>query len=158
MKIKVVAALLLGLCLTFISSANTLAESSNTDKANAMIAKQKEIDKYIFEDKKDELAEKGIMVTHTAPLETTVEIGISPFNEENANYFYDVFGKSDVTVVKGEQVETLNTGNEQASTLTPETSKENKSNRFPSPLYISAFIIVLAGLSFVFIKKKRSIK
>lgn len=115
-----------------------------------MIEKQKEVDDYVFVQHQDELAEKGIMVTHTAPLENTVEIGIIPYTEENISYLQEVFGVEAVTVVEGQQAVTLN---QTSAPLDMETPVESASSK--SPLYILASIVVLAGLASAFIMKKR---
>lgn len=99
---KFFPALILGLCLSFVTSAVTFADI-NED----IIAKQAEIDKYIFEDHAQDLEAKGISVTHTAPLETTVEIGILPYTQENIDYFNQLFGKEIVTIVDGQMAVTF---------------------------------------------------
>ena len=46
-------------------------------------------------------------MTHTAPFETYVEIGITPLNDENAAYLYGIFGKDKVKDVDGQKVITM---------------------------------------------------
>lgn len=71
--------------------------------AQDIFDKQQQIDKYLFEDHADDIALRGFTVTHTAPMETYVEIGITPYADENANYLYGIFGSDIVKVVEGEQ-------------------------------------------------------
>jgi hypothetical protein len=103
MKSKLLFSVVLGLCLAMSSAMNVFAEKG-------IIEKQREVDQFIFEDHSTEIAELGITVTHTSPGENIIEIGIVPFSEENANYFYEAFGEENVKVVEGEQMVTLSTG------------------------------------------------
>jgi len=66
--------------------------------------KQLEADRYLFEDHADEIASRGITITHTFPAEEYVEIGITPYNEENADFIYQALGKDMIKVVEGIQV------------------------------------------------------
>jgi len=72
--------------------------------------KQLEADRYLFADHADEIAARGITVTHTVPTDDYVEIGITPYNEENADFIYQVLGKDRIKVVEGIQAITFNTG------------------------------------------------
>lgn len=69
--------------------------------------KQVELDRTLFNEYTSDLYEKGISVTHTVPTDEYVEIGITPFNEENVNYIYELVGKDKVKVVEGIQAVTL---------------------------------------------------
>lgn len=144
MKWKLMTALLLGFCLSFFSALSAFAVMED------MIEKQKEVDDYVFVQHQDELAEKGITVTHTAPLENTVEIGITPFTEENVSYLQGIFGADMVTIVEGEQAVTLD---QTSAPLDTETPVENSATK--SLLYILAGILVLAGLVLALMMKKR---
>lgn len=75
--------------------------------SDEMLKKQSEIDQYLFEQHKEEIAGMGFSVTHTAPTDEYVEIGITPFNEENAEYLYKAFGRDMVKVVEGMQATTM---------------------------------------------------
>jgi hypothetical protein len=153
MKLKFLSAIILGLLwLSFFTSTNTFAESSDS-----MIEKQKEIDQYIFVDKKEELEERGITVTHTGPLENTVEIGILPYTQENITYFQDVFGKDQVTIVDGQIAVTFTAGDEEENALINEPTEE-KSKAVPSPFYLIALLIVLAGIMIAIQKKRKATK
>lgn len=73
----------------------------------AMFLRQSEIDKYLFEDYKLEIENKGFTITHTVATTDYVEVGITPFNDENANYLYGKLGNDKVKVVEGELAELL---------------------------------------------------
>ncbi len=65
--------------------------------------RQLEADRYLFADHADEIAARGITVTHTAPTNEYVEIGIMPFSEENAEFIYQALGRDKIKVVEGIQ-------------------------------------------------------
>ena len=69
--------------------------------SDAMYKKQSEIDKYLFEEHKDEMAKKGITVTHTVAGKDFVEVGITPFTKENEDFIYLALGRDQVKVVEG---------------------------------------------------------
>lgn len=69
--------------------------------------KQVELDRTLFNEYISDLYEKGITVTHTVPTDEYVEIGITPFNEENANFIYDLVGKDKIKIVEGIEAVTL---------------------------------------------------
>ncbi|GAB6930325.1 hypothetical protein JCM10914A_43080 [Paenibacillus sp. JCM 10914] len=66
-------------------------------------AKQGEIDAYVAGEGKAEMEAEGFSVTHTGVVGDKVEVGITPFNEQHANFLYDKFGRDLVEVVEGEQ-------------------------------------------------------
>ncbi|WML44191.1 hypothetical protein [Neobacillus sp. PS3-40] len=147
---KKLATLLMVLCYSLITTITVFANSTT------ILEKQKEVDHYIFEVKKDELAKKGITVTHTVPLENQVEIGITPYNRENANYFYKAFGKVDVKVVEGEQAVTMTENSTQkTSIIADETPKKDSPNY--TAIYLTGAVIVGAGILLV-MKMKKAIK
>lgn len=113
-----------------------------------IIEKQNEINKYLFEDHVDEIAEMGFEVTYTAPVDHYIEVGIIPFNQKNADYLKNIFG-DEVTIVEGSKVAIIS----QVATDTPVTVEEQKSQ---SGLYLlfGAFILGIIGL--LFLKKKRA--
>ncbi len=81
---------------------------------------QQEVDKYLFEEHQDELAQLGILVTHTAAMGDYVEIGITPYNEQNAQYLYQALGEDKIKVVEGQQAVPL----EQQVTITAEKPQD----------------------------------
>jgi hypothetical protein len=150
MKRNFLVSIIMAICLSLISGLTVFADM------NSMIEKQKEIDQFIFVEKKDELAQKGITVSTSAPLENYVEIGITPYTEENASYFYDKFGKDTIKVVKGMQNVTKTTVNEETettSTLTTNNDQNDKEAPIKSIYIIAAVFIALAGIT-VIVKKK----
>ncbi|EKN65468.1 copper amine oxidase domain-containing protein [Neobacillus bataviensis LMG 21833] len=153
MKLKMLIAIIIGLCVPFMTALTTFADSKPID---AMIEKQKEVDKMIFEEKQAELAEKGITVTYTAPLETSIEIGIQPYNEETINYFNEIFGVNNVSIVDGGQQAVIMSSNVNELLRDEETSEENGS--VIKTFTILAAIIVLCGGISAFILRKKRIK
>jgi uncharacterized protein YdaT len=113
-KIKYVKALMLGICLSAISSGVALAgtlenrtadvtvQDSSTDSKLADL--QSKVDQYVFTDHFEDFQKKGFTVTHTAPMEGYIEVGITPYSDKNAAYLYDALGKDEIKVVEGEEV------------------------------------------------------
>ncbi len=113
-KSKLVKAFMLGLCLSAFSTGVAFAqmETRTEDTSSAVVgevipeelevlyAKQAEIDRYLFTDHAKEIEEKGIFINYTGVNVDVIEIGISPFTDENANYLYDIFGKDGIKVVE----------------------------------------------------------
>jgi hypothetical protein len=100
------------MCVAALSAMSAgVALADNGISTQDIQGKQSEIDKYLFEDHADDIAALGFAVTHTAPMDAYVEIGITPYTEENADYLYGIFGSDMVKVVEGEQAVLL-TGNE----------------------------------------------
>jgi hypothetical protein len=113
-KIKYVKAFILGLCLSAVSSgvalAGTLEKSTaeiavqDTGTDSKLADLQSKVDQYVFTDHFKDIQEQGFAVTHTAPLEGYIEVGITPYSDENAAYLYDALGKEEIKVVEGEEV------------------------------------------------------
>jgi hypothetical protein len=114
-KSKLVKAFMLGLCMSALTTGAAFAQANVGEttpaysgeaqqaEMDALYAKQKEIDQYVFVDHIREIEEKGFMVNYTGVSETYVEVGISPYTDENANYLYELLGKEDVKVVEFDQ-------------------------------------------------------
>lgn len=112
---KLIKAMMLGLCLSTLSTGVAFARMNTTTTEPAAIsadlspeleslyAKQAEIDQYIFTDHARDIEAKGIFVSYTVVNGDAIEIGITPYNDENANYFYDLFGKDQIKVVEFDQ-------------------------------------------------------
>lgn len=109
-KRNLMKALMLGVCLSALTTGTAFAKmvastppSSGTevqsDLTKELYAEQDEINQYIFTDHSKELIDKGITVNYTGVSDEYVEIGISPYTDDNANYFYKVFGKDMIKVV-----------------------------------------------------------
>jgi len=131
LKSKLVKSLVVGMSLTMMFTsaalASTDADSNSTEEftiqieavqenlavdgvSEEILEKQKEVDKYLFEDNLQKIREKGFTVTHTAPMSDYVEIGITPYSEENANYIYEILGRDMIKVVEGQQAVLYDTG------------------------------------------------
>jgi hypothetical protein len=131
--------------------------------------KQVEIDNVLFKDGSSVLESKGINITHTGLVNDYIEIGIEPFNEENANMIYDLVGKDLIKVVEGTMAITLE--GSLAADGTPESKSEInttvateaqvvsiaedsvKEKNSIQPLIIGVAIIALLTGIFVFMKK-----
>ncbi|WP_019230198.1 hypothetical protein [Sedimentibacter sp. B4] len=83
------------------------AQMQITAVDEALYEKQAAFDKILFEEKLKEIEEKGITVTHTYPADGYVEVGITPFNEENQKYIIEILGSDEVEVVDGIMAITL---------------------------------------------------
>jgi len=111
--LKLIRIILTGVCLSVFFSAAVFAETGGgqsgafqgapAGEKNALLQKQSEIDRYLFEEHSKEIADKGFKVTHTGVAGDVVEIGIIPYSEENAEYLYNIFGRDSVKVVEGSQ-------------------------------------------------------
>jgi len=66
-----------------------------------LLAKQREIDAYLFGTGSEELAKLGFKATHTVPVDGRVEIGILPYEESHAEFLYEKFGRDRIVVVEG---------------------------------------------------------
>lgn len=131
------------------------------DIDDVILEKQKEINSYLFEEHRGEIKEMGFQVTHTGSLADCVEIGITPYNEENANYLYEIFGEEGVRVVEGQQARLLTTSEEAVdgvevdlvmATDAVQPSEESSSNSIL--MYAIGVIAFIGGLIFVKHRKK----
>jgi hypothetical protein len=112
-KKNLLKTVMLGLCMATITTGSayaTLAEDTTpsateevSDQTKALYAKQGEIDKLLFETNAKEIEKLGFMVNYTGVVEDDIEIGISPYNEDNANYIYELVGKDGVKVIEFDQ-------------------------------------------------------
>ncbi len=118
-KLKLIKALVLGLCLSVLSTGVAFAESGGgetgemkiqiTSSDDSLNQKQREIDQYIFEEHKKDIEDMGFTVTNTGVVDDYVEVGITPFNQKNADYLYEALGKDNVKIVEGIQSEIMET-------------------------------------------------
>lgn len=111
---KLFKILSLSLSLSVASMGMAFAQSMDepvliqvTAMDEALYEKQAEIDKLLFETQVSELEKKGIMVTHTGAIEDYIEIGITPYTPENANYVSKLIGNEAAKVVEGTMAVTL---------------------------------------------------
>ncbi|MET3695752.1 LPXTG-motif cell wall-anchored protein [Bacillus oleivorans] len=151
-KSKGLFALMMGLIISFLLIQPSLANSE------AILEKQAEIDQYLFVDHLDEIEEMGIHVTHTSPVDTYVEIGISPYSDEHAEYLTEIFGAEFVKVVEGQQAVTLTTG---ADTVSPETAINNHTEETSGSTSASVWwftgigAVLLAVVLFTVIRRRK---
>lgn len=136
-----------------VSSAVVLEEEPN----EVVLNKQVEINQYVFEQFKDKILEKGFEVTHTAPFKDHVEVGIIPYNEENAEYLYSILGRDMVKVVEGQQV-TIMDGQEvyydaELYATTAISEDKTKSSRLVLPAVIISICVLCGGAILVTRKK-----
>jgi hypothetical protein len=101
-------------------------DSELVELKEAVLIKQKEIDQYVFSDHADELYEMGFKVVYTGPSDDVVEIGITPYQEEFANFLYEKFGKDNIIVVEGEQAYLYTTMVDEPASDTPVSSEEDE--------------------------------
>lgn len=105
--------LVLGLCMSAFTGGVAFAQSTEasspayygedlSDELKALIQKQAEMDRKIFGEYAEELEAQEIYVNYTGITDTYVEIGISPYSDEKADYLYQLFGK-DIQVVEADQ-------------------------------------------------------
>ncbi|MBM7685787.1 MAG: hypothetical protein PWP07_1690 [Epulopiscium sp.] len=124
-----------------------------------ILNKQKEIDQYLFGDYMKDIEEKGFTVSHTVPTEEYVEIGITPYTEENAQYLYSIFGKEQVKVVEGELAELYDSNAADSTVLETQATMVNeddvqKEKQVKSLAIYGGGIIVIGG----FLLARRKIK
>jgi len=122
MNIKFLKVAMMGMCLSFIPLNVAMASPANNFVLQVVdeqsLIKQQEVDKFLFEDHKDELESKGITIAHTVPLKGYVEIGITPYSEDNANYLLDLLGTDMIQIVDAESPVLYNTGADDTMSIT----------------------------------------
>lgn len=117
-KSKLVKATAIGMCCTMISTGAAIAMTGDitfdridmnmeTKIEYGLSEKHREINEYIFETHREEITKAGFTVTHTGSVGDYIEIGITPYTENNANYLYKIFGREEIKVVEGVQAVTL---------------------------------------------------
>ena len=145
-KTKGMVSILLGLCLILIFASQTAANEGD------ILQKQREIDQYLFEDNIVELEERGIFVSHTRPFEDTIEIGISPYTKDHADYLYNELGKENITVVNGENAEIFTTNQTESAVIT-DAEQQSSDSTYLWVYLIVAVVVIGAGI-LLFKKKK----
>ncbi|AKL96008.1 putative protein UPF0748 [Clostridium aceticum] len=116
-----------------------------------IVEKQKEVDQYLFEENNGEISQKGFKATHTAPFDDYVEIGITPYSEENAEYLYEIFGRDMIQIVEGQEAELYSTtvvsGGIEADVVMTRSEGTPKSRASNTPLYlIGGSVLIGAGI------------
>lgn len=109
---RLLKGIMIGVCISIVSTGAAFAattENSMATKAmdtvveDSLLEKQKEVDQSVFVDNVDKIREMGFTVAFTGLVDSYVEIGITPYKEEFANYLYEEFGKDEIKVVEGEE-------------------------------------------------------
>lgn len=91
-------------CATANSISPAYTETASVEKA-ALYDMQKKLDQYLFVDKVNEIEEMGFEVVYTGvSADEYIEVGITPYSEENAEFIYREFGKEEVKVVAADEV------------------------------------------------------
>lgn len=123
-KNKALQAMIIGTCIFASSMVGVYADTNAADTPvsiqiemvdsgeqvmsfDPLTNRQNEIDEFVFKKNAKVFEEKRITVTNTGVVGEYVEIGITPFNEENAQFVYDQLGRKDIKVVEGTQAVTL---------------------------------------------------
>ncbi|MTI47642.1 MAG: hypothetical protein FH761_07355 [Firmicutes bacterium] len=146
--------------LTTATALSPELEKASVDED--IIKKQGEVDKYLFEDNKDEIADKGFIVIHTGPFDNYVEIGIKPYTEENAEYLYGIFGRDEVKVVEGQQAELMYSTDltddsdlaDDSDKTGSEEDKKDDGMGTTAPLVAAGSVIAIGGATFIVRKQK----
>lgn len=86
---------------------------------NALYDKQKEMDQYLFVDHAQEIEKLKFKIIYTGVADNYVEVGITPYSDENAKYLYDIFGDEIVKVVDTQEVELYTTPVEDLDVVMP---------------------------------------
>lgn len=180
-KFKTLRALIWGIGITVLLSNVAFAETNEDNKSVDKISqiavvdeelakKQEEIDYTVFNKKSKEIEEKGFTVVSTGMVDKFIEVRIEPYNEENAEYLYNILGRDMVKVVDGEQAELLNSDSDSPDAELNITSSEEvvhdaelytendeKSNGFITPLLILS-VVALGGVAILVSRKKINYK
>lgn len=140
-KLKFRKALITCICIGMLTTGTAYAKESQstpisneqTISINQLTEWQKEIDTKLFESNRAEIEKQGFSVTHTSQTDNYVEIGITPYSEDNAKYIYGLLGVEQIKVVEGVQAKpvsaedgiaytTTGVNDVQATTANPEDS------------------------------------
>lgn len=118
-----------------MSTAVHIASAAEDSLAN----KQAEIDEYVAGAGQEELSGKGFSVTHTGVVGDKVEVGITPYNEDHAEFLYEKFGREQVQVVEGEQAILYGANAAEADVVAAEEAGMNPR------IWIGAGVVIIAG-------------
>lgn len=107
----------IGLCMSAVFAGKAYAETgAGVSSASAgvesvedkeLLEKQKELDQYLFFDHVRDIEKKNFKVIYTGVADDYVEVGITPYSDENAEYLYSIFGKDLVKIVSAEEAVAL---------------------------------------------------
>jgi len=174
---KIIKVAALSMCLSISSIGVAFADMATTQLApdeimtttqaeqpiadEKVIEKQVEIDKYLFGDYKEDIAKKGFTVsTTTVTPDGFVQIGITPFSQDNADYLYGLFGKDMVKVVEEAQATTLDDSKiaETAEVVSvADDAKEEETNNTRN-IIIGIVAAAVLGFIAIFTQKKKQVR
>lgn len=149
--------LLLGSALLVVGSGSALAAPDNAESTSLHLAsaaedrltnKQAEIDEYVAGAGQGELSAQGFTVTHTGVVGDKVEVGITPYNEQHAEFLYEKFGRDIVQVVEGEQAILYGANAAEADVVAAEEAGTNPW------IWVGAAVVMIAG-GLLIARKKR---
>lgn len=148
--------MMLGCVLLMAGAGNAVAAPNGVMSASMHIVsaadeslddKQAEIDDYVAGAGQEELSREGFTVTHTVAAGDKVEVGITPYNEEHANFLYEKFGRDQVQVVEGEQAILYGANTAEADVVAAEEAGMNLW------IWIGAAVVIVAG-GLVLVRRK----
>ncbi len=131
---KLLKGFMIGACISLLSTGAAFAATTEDSLAikaidavvdDVLLEKHKEVDQSVFVNNVDKIKEMGFEVVYTSPLETYVEVGITPYKEEFANYLYEEFGKDEIKVVEGEKAVLYTTTIAEDAPDAPVSDEEN---------------------------------
>ena len=106
---------MLGLCMSALTTGAAFAQAvegsgstpayagAETEESKKLNAMQAEVDQILFADHLKEIEDKGILVNYTSVVDGKVEIGITPYSDENVKFLQELIGKEDITIVEFDQ-------------------------------------------------------
>lgn len=108
-KNKLLKGLMLGIAISSLYTVtayaqmvddNTISSGGQTEvEINVLFEKQREIDQVLFFDQVADIEKQGFRVNYTGVAEDYIEIGITPYSDENAKFLYELLGNQDIKVV-----------------------------------------------------------
>lgn len=140
--------LLLGSALLVVGAGSALAAPDSAVSITLHLAsaaedrltnKQAEIDEYVAGAGQEELSAQGFTVTHTGVVGDKVEVGITPYNEQHAEFLYAKFGRDIVQVVEGEQAILYGANAAEADVVAAEEAGTNPW------IWVGAAVVMIAG-------------
>ena len=160
--VKIVEGEEISLMSTSLIAPDATVSSPTTEVDEKILAKQQEVDTYLFEEHKDEIASKGIYVNYTAPSDGFIEIGISPYSQENADYLYEALGEDVIKVVEGTQAVTMDNLTYNPNIAESGIVVQDNIVKHTSPIMILGFIaggaVLLGGIVILTLKLRATRK
>lgn len=113
MNNKLLKAAALGLCLSVLVSGTAFAQGGgsspssvgiSSEEMDILMKRQDEINFLVFSEYAREIEDKDFQIIYTGVGDSYVEIGISPFDQDNVDYLYEILGNDQVKVVESDEV------------------------------------------------------